>query len=189
MCDSPVRAFSASGLGRCVRDVMARPSPTGYKIIMRTYVTVSAASAVIISITLSSCSYLENHRALMGHDSTYEYQQVGRVEFFGPFPLALLQTNRAYFLMPEDAAIAQESTQPVLQQPIIAQNGTVIYPPLQPGRMRTVRIAHSVSGFVTQEPPPSWTGTRARPRTAPPSRRPARRARRSPSGCPRSSRR
>lgn len=125
---------------------------------MRPYVTVSAASAVIISITLSSCSYLESHRASLGHDSTYEYQQVGRVEFYGPFPMQLLQANRAWFFKPEDAAIAQESTQPVLQQPIIAQNGTVIYPPLQPGRMRTVRIAHSVSGFVTQEPPPSWTG-------------------------------
>ncbi len=118
----------------------------------------STTLILVLSITLTGCAYLDAHRASMGHDSTFTYTQIGRVEFYGPMPLQLMQQNHAWFLTPEDAAIAQDSTQPVIQQPIVARPGTVLYPPLQPGQLRVVRIAHNIQGFTTQEPAPQWTG-------------------------------
>lgn len=102
--------------------------------------------------------YLDNHRASMGHDSTFTYTQNGRVEFYGPFPMQLIQANHAWFTTAADAQLAQESTQPVIQQPIIAHNGAVLYPQQQPGQMRVVHISHNVQGFTTQEPAPHWVG-------------------------------
>lgn len=108
---------------------------------------------------LSGCAgmdrYLDEHRA--DHAGrTFPYTQVGRVEFYGPFDVSILQTNSAWPATPEDAKIIQESFAIVVAQPV-AVNGTLTYPAILQTK-RTARIAHHVRGLADREPAPAWNG-------------------------------
>lgn len=114
---------------------------------------------------LTSCAYLEQHRADNAAQS-YSFTQIGRVEIYGPFDNAILQRNQAWPYTPEDAALIQESYAVAIAQPVVV-NGQLIYPP-QPQHLRVIRIAHYVRGFANQEPAPAWTGPVIHERTVVP---------------------
>lgn len=99
--------------------------------------------------------YLDEHQAKQ-HQQSFSYRQNGRVEFYGPFDMAILQQNQAFPMTPEDAKNIQESFAVVIAQPIVV-DGRMMIPPV-PQTKRTVHIAHFVRGFADQEPAPAWAG-------------------------------
>ena len=112
--------------------------------------------------------YLRQHSSPGWRGSGW-FVQYGRVDFYGPFPIEVLEANRAFPASPRDAAEIRDSLLPILTHATALPDGRIVYPQVQQ-RMRSVRIAHMVRSPDGEAPMPTWCGAIVHERTEIPTR-------------------
>lgn len=92
------------------------------------------------------------------------YAQVGRVDFYGPFPIEILTVNRAFPASEHDANRIAESFIPSMAHATVYPDGRVVYPQVAQ-TLRSVRIMHTIRCLGDNVPKPTWIGNVMHERT------------------------
>jgi hypothetical protein len=119
------------------------------------FIAVALPALAVLTGCAGMSRYLDEHSSDHASQS-FPYTQIGRVEFYGPFDVAIFQANQAWPATPEDSKAVQDSYATPVVQPVLV-NGALVYPAI-PQQKRVVRIAHHIRGLADEVPPPSWNG-------------------------------